>query len=171
MNLVYLIVLCAGALLIQSSIIPVILPHWLAAGCNLALMVTAYVSISRGKLQGMLTGLVLGYFQDALAGSVIGLSGTAYILAGFVGGVLSRRLFVGSIGPRFWCLLATTAVALLSRSLLVEMFGLPSINVFSGLFLWALAGNTMFALLLYQILFKLEVTIGVRSVEEISLGS
>jgi rod shape-determining protein MreD len=170
MNLVYLLVLCTAALLIQSSILPVILPHWLAAGVNLALIALVHISVTRGKIQGMLAGLVLGYFSDALSGQVIGVSGISFIVAGFVGGSLSDRLFVGSFFPRAGCILLTVASAMVARAIVVEMFGLPTMNLFSGLLLWSVTGNTIFSLILYQLLLRVELAIGIRSAEEISLG-
>jgi rod shape-determining protein MreD len=169
-NLLYFLVLFCVSLVLQSSVIPLIVPYWFGAGMDLTLMVVVYIAITRGKVAGMTTGLVLGYLQDALSGGILGVNGLSRILAGYTGGYLKNKFFIGSTTHRIGVVLGTVLVAVVSRIAALAVFSLPLPVLSPAFILWAVLGNTIFSIGMYFILEKIEVRIGVRSEDEITVG-
>ncbi|MCJ7499017.1 rod shape-determining protein MreD, partial [bacterium] len=90
MRYLYFPVLFGTALILQSSAIPVVLPDWFVGGFDLPLIIVLHVAMARGKIPGMMTGLVMGFLQDAMSGGVLGFNGVSKIIAGYMGGFLKE---------------------------------------------------------------------------------
>lgn len=170
MRFLYLPILFALALLIQSAGIPVIFPQWVAQGIDLPLIIVVHMALTRGKGSGMVSGLVLGYVQDALSGGVLGFNGLAKIVAGFTGGLLREKFYVRSTAHRSISVAGAVLAFLLIKVATLALFAQPYPSLLSAPFLWALAGNTVSAMLIHVLLDRFEASFGIRSEEEIRLG-
>jgi rod shape-determining protein MreD len=166
----YFPLLLGAALILQSAAVPFILPDWFVAGFDLPLIITVHVAMTRGKVPGMMTGLAMGYLQDAMSGGVLGFNGISKIVAGYTGGYLREKFFVRSLGHRTATVAGAVFLALLGKALVYELFGHPRPLLFSGLFVWGFAGNTLFTLLINALLDRFEAVFGIRAEEELSLG-
>lgn len=170
MRFFYFPLLFGAALVIQSAAVPLILPGWLADGFDLPLVITIHVALSRGKTPGMLSGLLLGYCQDAMSGAVLGFNGVSKIIGGFMGGYLKEKFFVRSMAHRTASVAGAVFLALLAKVAAYSLFDQPSPSMFSIQFLWSFTGNTLLALLVHALLERFETMFGIRAEEELSLG-
>ena len=170
MRYLYFPFLFALALLLQSAVVPVIMPDWFVDGFDLPLIITVHIAISRGKIPGMMTGLVMGYLQDALGGGVLGINGISKIVAGYVGGYLKEKFFVGSMAHRTATVSGAVFVALLGKVGVLALFAQPRPPLLSAQLLWGFAGNTLLALLAHALLDRFESFLGIKGEEELSLG-
>ena len=79
--------------LILQAWLPRLLVHF--AWFDLPLVVTVYFALGRrSPIQGMLTGCVLGLFQDALTHHAIGIYGLANTVAGYLAASVGIRIDV-----------------------------------------------------------------------------
>jgi len=170
MRFIYLPVLFGMALILQSAVIPIILPNSLASGFDLPLVITVHVALTRGKTRGMLAGLLLGYLQDAMSGGVLGFNGLSKIVGGFTGGYLKEKFFVRSMAHRTASVAGAVFLALLSKSALYSLFSQPGPSFLSTQFFWSFTGCTLLALVGHVFLERFETVFGIRAEEELSLG-
>jgi len=170
MKFLYFPLLFGSALLLQSAVVPVMLPDGFIDGFDLPLAITIHVAFIRGKTPGMMTGLLLGYLQDAMSGGVLGFNGLSKILAGFTAGFLREKFFIQSIAHRAASVAGATFLALLTRVGVLILFSQPHPSLFSMQFLWGFIGNTLLALLVHTLLEGFETISGIREEEELSLG-
>lgn len=170
MRYLYFPVLFALALLLQSSAVPAILPEWFVEGFDLPLIIAVHIAISRGKIPGMMAGAVIGYLQDALSGGVLGINGVSKIVAGYVGGYLREKFFVGSLAHRTAIVAGTVFITLFGKVGVLALFDQPHPPLMSAQFLWGFVGNTLFALFTHALLDRFESYLGIRAEEELSLG-
>lgn len=168
MRLIYYLALFAVALVVQSGIVPLLLPARFLPAVDLPLLVAIHMAVARGKSSGMFSGLVLGYAQDALAGGALGINGFAKISAGYVGGLLREKLFMRKAGHRLGACFGAVVAGVAAKLAVLNLFSQPSPGVFSGSTVLAVAAGTMLALPLTTALGGLEVRIGVRSADELS---
>ncbi len=151
--------------------LPAVLPAWLSAAFDIPLIIVVHVAITRGKLAGMIVGLVMGYSQDAMAAGVLGINGVAKIVAGFSGGLLKEKFFVRSLTNRLITVFGAVIVATVMKLIILYLFALPAPDLLSPTFIFALVNNTIFVLLGSSALERLEIRIGIRREEEIHLES
>ena len=170
MRYIYFPFLFGSALILQSNAIPVVLPGWFVDGFDLPLLITIHVAMSRGKIPGMMTGLLLGYLQDAMSGGVLGFNGVSKVIAGYVGGYLKEKFFVRSMTHRTASVAGAVFMALLARVAVLALFAQPRPSLFSTQLFWGFAGNTLLALLVHALLGRFEAVFGIRVEEELSLG-
>ncbi len=170
MIFLYFAILLILSLVLQSTVIPFVFPQWLAAGIDLPLVMAAHIAVTWGKVAGMLSGMVLGYFQDALSGGILGVNGIGKIIGGFTGGFLREKFFVNSLAHRLGSLSGAIIAGVLSKLLILHLFSLPGPALASLMVVWAMAVNTLFALIINSFLERFETRIGVRAEEELSLG-
>jgi len=97
-----------GALLLQTTLSGLIVGSALAV--NLVLVAVVFLALSYGPVTGMLSGMIAGLAQDALAGGIVGLGGLTKTLIGFVVGVLSAQFNLTSTVPRLVILVVATFV-------------------------------------------------------------
>jgi rod shape-determining protein MreD len=171
MTIIYMAVIFSLSLLLQSAVVPLVTPHWLAVGFELPLIVTVHIAVTRGKIRGMVSGMLLGYLQDALAGGIIGINGVAKILAGYMGGMLREKFFVNSLRHRLGSIFGAVAMGIIGKMGVISLFSLPLPSTSSLFLLWVVPLNTAFALLLHILLNHLEMRIGIRGEDELNLGS
>ncbi|MDF1534890.1 MAG: rod shape-determining protein MreD [bacterium] len=170
MRFLYLPLLFALALLLQSAGIPMIFPQWVTQGVDLPLVIVVHIALTRGKSSGMVSGLILGYLQDALSGGVLGFNGMAMVVAGFTGGLLREKFFVRSTAHRSISIAGAVLAFLLVKISTLVLFAQPYPPLLSAEFLWALTGNTAAALFIHILLDRFETSFGIRPEEEIRLG-
>lgn len=170
MKLLYFPLLFGAALVLQSTAVPFIVPNRLAYGFDLPLVVVIHVALTRGKTSGMVSGLLLGYLQDAMSGGVLGFNGVSKILGGFTGGYLKEKFFVRSMAHRLASVAGAVFLALLSKTAVLALFSQPHSPILSISFFWGLTGNTILALAVHAFLERLESLFGIRAEEELSLG-
>jgi len=170
MRVFYFPLLLGSALILQSAVISVILPDWFVDGFDLPLIITIHVAMSRGKIPGMMTGLVVGYLQDAMSGGVLGFNAVSKIIAGYMGGYLQEKFFARSMTHRTASVAGAVFMALLAKVAVLALFAQPGPSMFSAQFFWGFAGNTLLALLVHALLDRFEIVFGIRAEEELSLG-
>jgi rod shape-determining protein MreD len=112
-----------------------------------AVVVTALVA---GPVTGLLTGSVAGIAQDALAGGVIGVSGFAKTVVGFLVGVIGRQFIVVQPVPRFLVFFGATAVHAVCFLGLYAMIDPRSMTVPYASLLGEAAANGVVGLLVFQ---------------------
>jgi len=170
MRYFYFPLLFVATLIFQSTVIPVILPDWFIDGFDLPLIITIHVAMSKGKIPGMMTGLVIGYIQDAMSGGVLGFNGISKIIAGYTGGYLKEKFFVRSMAHRTTSVAGAVLMAILARVFVLGLFAQPGPDLLSTQVFWGFAGNTLLALLVLALLDRFETAFGIRVEEELSLG-
>jgi rod shape-determining protein MreD len=170
MRFLYFPILFGSSLILQSTVIPVILPDWFIDGFDLPLIITIHVAMSKGKIPGMMTGVVIGYIQDAMSGGVLGFNGISKIIAGYSGGYLKEKFFVRSMAHRTISVAGAVFMAILAKVFVLSLFAQPRPALFSTQIFWGLAGNTLLALLVHALLDRFETLFGIRAEEELSLG-
>lgn len=170
MRYFYIPLLFAATLILQSTIVPVILPDWFVDGFDLPLIITVHVAMSKGKIPGMTAGLVMGYLQDAMSGGVLGFNGISKIIAGYTGGYLKEKFFIRSLAHRTISVAGAVFMALLAKVFVFALFAQPGPSFFSTQFFWGFVGNTLLALLIHGLLDRFETFFGIREEEELSLG-
>jgi len=170
MKYIYFPFLFGSALILQSAVVPVIMHGWFVDGFDLPLIIVLHVAMTRGKSSGMMAGLVIGYIQDAMSGGVLGFNGVSKIIAGYMGGYLQEKFFVGSMVHRTASVAGAVLVALLAKIAVLALFAQPRPSLLSTQFFWGFAGNTLFALLIHGLLNRFEGVFGIRAEEELSLG-
>jgi rod shape-determining protein MreD len=118
----------------------------------------------------MLSGLMLGYLQDAMSGGVLGFNGVSKVLGGFTGGYLKEKFFMQSVAHRLVSVAGAVLLAMLTKIAVLSLFSQPHPSVISSRFLWGFGGNTLLALTIHAFLERFEIMLGIRSEEELSLG-
>lgn len=167
---IYFLLLFGCALMLQSTVVPFILPYWFTAGVDLPLLVVIHIAITRGKQPAMFSGLLLGYFQDAMAGGVLGVNAIAKIIAGYTGGYLREKFFMRNVAHRAISVAGAVMFAILSKVVVLALFAQPRPGLLSPYLIWAFLGNSMLALGVHYVLSRLETASGIRQEEELSLG-
>ena len=88
------------ALFVQAFV-PLRFPRF-AVYLDLPLLVTIFFAMARrNPISGLLTGSVIGLFQDALTGLQLGINGIAKTLVGYGASSLGVKLDVENAGARF----------------------------------------------------------------------
>ncbi|HKV38753.1 MAG TPA: rod shape-determining protein MreD [Blastocatellia bacterium] len=82
---------------------------------DLALVVTAYFSLQRVPIQGMVTGLIAGLGGDAVSGGILGVGGFSKTLIGYIISIASVKLSLENPLAR----LAVVALASAANTLLI----------------------------------------------------
>lgn len=144
-------------------------PAWLSGAFDIPLVIVVHVAITRGKLAGMLAGLLMGYSQDALAAGILGINGLSKIAAGYTGGLLREKFLVRSMTNRLIAVFGAVVIATFSKLIILFLFALPAPSFLSFPFLLAFFTNTALALFTSSVLERIEVRIGLRKEEEIHL--
>lgn len=77
---------------------------------DLVLVAVVYIALTFGPVAGLLGGTLGGLAQDALAGGILGISGLAKTLVGFLTGTIGAQFIVSSALPRFVMFFVGSAV-------------------------------------------------------------
>jgi rod shape-determining protein MreD len=110
-----------GLTLAAAFLVHAVLGRFLAVsplGVDFFLIAVLLFAIIKGDLAGAVMGAVAGLFADAFSIGVFGVSGAAYIVAGFLSGWVSRRINVLGFLRSFIFLTGLAAVALAGRLIL-----------------------------------------------------
>lgn len=170
MRFLYFFILFGSSLVLQSTIVPFVLPHWFVAGFDLPLLVVIHVAITRGKLPAMLTGLLLGYLQDAMSGGILGVNAIAKIIAGFTGGYLREKFFIHNVAHRATSIAGAVIFSILSKIAVLALFAQPRPGFLSAYLMWAFVGNSLLALGAHYALSRVETATGITPEDELRLG-
>ena len=126
-----------GALVLQTTLSGLIVGSTVAV--NLVLVAVVYLALAYGPVTGMLSGVVGGLAQDALAGGIIGLGGLTKTLIGFAVGVLSAQFNLTSMVPRLVIFVVATFVHQLLLAGMQRITGSPMMSLqFSRMLMQAL---------------------------------
>ncbi len=101
---------------------------------------------------------------------MLGINGVSKIVAGYMGGYLREKFFVGSMAHRTAIVAGTVFIALFFKVGVLALFDQPRPPFLSSQFLWGFVGNTLFALLAHALFDRFESYLGIRAEEELSLG-
>jgi len=96
------------------------------------LVAVVYLALAFGPVTGMLSGVIGGLAQDALAGGIVGLGGLTKTLIGFVVGVLSAQFNLTSTVPRLVIFAVSTFVHQLLLAGMQRMTGSPLMSLQSS---------------------------------------
>jgi rod shape-determining protein MreD len=97
----------ALALSLQTTLAPYVVNRF---AVDLVLVVVVFTALSAGPVTGLLTGTVAGLAQDALSHGVLGVSGFAKTLVGFLAGTFGLQFILAQPLPRFIVFVAATIV-------------------------------------------------------------
>jgi rod shape-determining protein MreD len=143
------------ALVLQAWLPRVVGPYdWF----DFPLVVTVYFALGRrSPIQGTLTGMTLGLFEDALSHHAIGLNGVAKCVVGFVAASVGVRIDVENHTIR---LVLNFLLSLLSSAIFVftyrVLLGLElEWQWFTELF--RAVGNSLIAMVLFPLLDRLQI--------------
>jgi len=166
----YFVFLVGSALVLQSTMIPLILPFWIIAGVDLPLLIVIHIALTRGTLSGMLAGALVGYLQDAMTGGVLGINAVAKIIAGYTGGYLREKFFVRNVGHRATSVAGAVFLSTLSKVAVLALFSQVRPPLFSPYLMWVFLGNSLLILGSHSLLSRFEAASGIRQEEALSLG-
>ena len=108
MKTTYILVWLALALLVQTTLVPLVAGG--GAPVDLVLIVVVFAAMNRGPVAGLWTGTVAGLLQDALSGGIIGVSGLTKTIIGVVVGVAGSRFILGTVWHRLAVLVGASFV-------------------------------------------------------------
>jgi rod shape-determining protein MreD len=91
---------------------------------DLPLVAVVWAALSGGRVAGLLGGTLAGLAQDAAGGGVLGVSGLAKSLAGFLAGVTGTQFIVTQTLPRVLVFMGATGVSAGLFMALYAMLGL-----------------------------------------------
>jgi rod shape-determining protein MreD len=114
-------VLHGGLTLAGAFLVHAVLGRFLASpalGVDSFLVAVLLFAIVKGDMAGAVMGAVAGLFADSFSIGVFGISGAAFIGAGFLSGWISRRINVLGFLRSFLFLAAMAAAAIAGRVLL-----------------------------------------------------
>ncbi|MCX6560094.1 MAG: hypothetical protein NTZ26_06210 [Candidatus Aminicenantes bacterium] len=114
-------VLHGGLILMAAFLVHAVLGRFLAAsffGVDSFLVAVLLFAIVKGDLAGAVMGTAAGLFADAFSLGVFGISGAAFIVAGFLSGWISRRINIMTFLRSFIFLTGLSALALGERLVL-----------------------------------------------------
>ena len=140
--------LVGGAYVLQASILPLLSWHGICA--DLMLLVTVSFAFLRGKHLGTLMGFLTGLLQDLASGTFFGVNAFSKLLAGYLCGSFSNRVFKEQF---FLPILASVAATVMNY------FILALIMVLLG-YRFNLMGGTevmLVPMLIYQLAFAYPV--------------
>jgi len=106
MKTTHIVVLLALALLVQTTLVPVVAGG--GAPVDLVLIVVVLAALQRGPVVGLWTGTFAGLVQDALSGGIIGVSGLTKTVVGVVAGVAGSRFILGTVWHRLAILITAS---------------------------------------------------------------
>lgn len=121
------VVAIGGALVVQTTLSGFVVGSPVAV--NLVLVAVVYLALAYGPVTGMLSGMVGGLAQDALAGGIVGLGGLTKTLIGFVVGVLSAQFNLTSTVPRVVIFVVATCVHQLLLAGMLRITGGPLMSL------------------------------------------
>jgi rod shape-determining protein MreD len=116
-----------GALVLQTTLSGLIVGSTVAV--NLVLVAVVYLALTYGPVTGLLSGMIGGLAQDALAGGIVGLGGLTKTLIGFIVGLLSAQFNLTSTVPRLVIFVVATFVHQLLLAGLQRITGGPMMSV------------------------------------------
>ena len=132
------------ALIGQTAVVPAIAGGGVPV--DLPLIVVVFVALSRGPMTGLWVGTIAGFLQDALSGTIIGVSGLAKTITGFLVGLGGARFVVGTMWHRFVALMFFHAFVYIGVYTLIGFGGLllsienvvvqSVVNGLAGIFLY-----------------------------------
>jgi len=126
-----------GALVLQTTLSGLFVGTTVVV--NLVLVAVVYLALAYGPVTGMLSGMVGGLAQDALAGGIVGVGGMTKTLIGFVVGVLGAQFNLSSTPPRLVMFVVATFVHQLMLAGLQRITGGPVMSLqFSSMLIQAL---------------------------------
>jgi rod shape-determining protein MreD len=154
------IVLCAIAIALALQTTLARFTVGSQATVDLVLVAVVYAALAFGPVVGLFAGTLGGLAQDALSAQIIGVSGLAKTLVGFVSGVVGSQFIVSGAIPRFIVFLGASLVHALCFRGVHAM--LPVVAADSGLqaprgaglalgaVFWQALGNAVIGLLVFQ---------------------
>ncbi len=145
-----LVVALAGAVVIQTSLMPLL--KFGSVQPDLLLVLVALTALEAGPVQGGRAGLVVGAVQDLLWGRYLGLFAGSRALAGYVGGYLQVRFYHDDLVlPPLTCLTCTWIAESVAWVILwISGVRLSPIEVYPGLVWPASLLNGLVGLLLWR---------------------
>ncbi len=149
MAVVLFFLLCAGILVLQGSLFPLLWPSAYQPDPLLVLIIS--LSILLGEKRGSLLGLAAGFLQDILFGPALGLFALSKAATAYLAGFASREIYKDHIvGP----LILTFILTVLHEFFLFFLINIffyvsASWETFSSPLLMKTLGNAAFLFLIY----------------------
>lgn len=154
MAVVLLFLICAGILVLQGSLFPLIWP--LAYQPDPLLVLVISLSILLGEKRGSLVGLGVGLLQDILFGPALGLFALSKAATAFLAGFAAREIYKDQIiGPLVLTFILTVIHEFMVFALIYVFFTInTSWEYFSSPLLLKSFGNIAFLFLLYPLIYN-----------------
>ena len=98
----------AVALLIQTTLSG--MSFQAGTRVNFMIVAVVFIALLLGAVPGLLSGMVGGLAQDAVAGGIVGIGGISKTVIGFLVGVLGAQFIVSQPLPRFLMFIGATVL-------------------------------------------------------------
>lgn len=170
---VSLIVAALIQALLAPPIVPVVVGKWMGY-VDWLLLVVVYVGLQRDPIQALITGTAAGIMQDSFSGGRgFGVSGMAYLMAGYISDRIAAWIVVDNLLVRFFAIVAgslvSTAVHLVFYRLLqVELHNPAGGKSMAATLVFGLFANLITSVFLYfglDRVFKKDAALRVRRME------
>ena len=122
----WILVAIGAALALQTALAGFLIGGTVAV--DLVLVAVVYVGLRSGRVSGLLAGTLAGLAQDALSSGIVGVSGLAKSLAGFLAGVVGTQFIVAQSMPRFVVFFGAT---LLNAAVFMGLYTTLDVREFS----------------------------------------
>lgn len=142
---------------LQVSLLPLLAFH--GASADFLLLFAVSFGFTRGMRLGVLAGFLVGLMQDLLSGSFFGMNTLVKMIAGFIAGLLSDRVFKEQA---FLPIVSSVVAAVANYFLLALLMALLGYR-FN---LLANAEYILLPLILYQLVFSYPVHVLTRRMNE-----
>lgn len=122
------------------------------AAVDLVLVVVVYAALTGGPVAGMLAGSIGGLVQDGLSSGVIGISGLAKSMVGFLAGMIGQQFIVTAALPRLVMFVGATLVHAIIFMGLYMLLGLRSFSSPVAAAFGQAAGNAVVGMIAFTII-------------------
>ena len=102
------LLIIAAAIVLQTTLARFLVRG--TSGVDLILVAVVYLGLTSGPVAGTLSGTIAGLAQDSLGSGIIGVSGLAKTVVGFLAGIVGTTFIVAQTIPRFLVFFAATAL-------------------------------------------------------------
>lgn len=149
MRVAWIVLTMMGMLIIQSTILQVQPFSFIAP--NIVLVMLLYVSLMRGPMLALYTGLTIGLVQDVLFGTYLGPHAFTYALIGYFAGSTFRSYWARQLIMVVLIVIGYTFLQEMTLYGLTRLFGFQNVEIMAALtysvrmMIW----NGIFTLILY----------------------
>lgn len=120
-------------------------------GLDLVLIAVTYLGLTSGPVIGLFAGTLGGLAQDSLSTGIVGISGLAKTIVGFLSGVIGTQFIVSQPIPRFVVFFGASLVQVGVVVGLESLLELRAMTRTTSVTLLEAAGNALVGIVLFQL--------------------